>query len=95
MEFIIRGKSYEINRGAIIQATKDVTPKEIDGRNKYYVELHGLRFPVKQPIHLVTGLPYTGGFITQDARRILPKLNFKINHLKDEHVLSFYRFDRS
>ena len=82
MRFGIRGKSYEITRSDILSATKGVSPKLFDGRNRYYVELHGEKFPPKQPIHLVTGLPYTGGFTKQDAERILTKLGFTVEPLR-------------
>jgi antitoxin HicB len=81
MTFIIGNESFEISREKIFKATKGVRPKQFDGRNRYYVELHGLKYPIKQPIHLVTGLPYTGRFGAQDAHRILTKLGFTVKLL--------------
>jgi len=78
MRFVISGRSYEINREDILENTKGVRPKGFDGRNRYYVELHGTKYPIKQPIHLATGLDYTGTFGAQDAFRILKKLGFTI-----------------
>lgn len=77
----MRWRVYDISREDILNVTRGVPPKAFDGRNKYYVELHGLKYPIKQPIHLVTGLPYTGGFIAQDAQRILNKLGFTVHEL--------------
>ncbi len=82
MRFVIGGHSYEISRDDILNATKDVQPKAFDGRNKYYVELHGLRYPIKQTIHLVTGLSYTGDFTAQYASHILKKLGFTVRSLE-------------
>ncbi len=82
MRFIIGGHSYEIDRDNIINATRGVPPKPFDGRNKYYVELHGLRYPIKQTIHLVTGLSYTDDFTAQYAHHILKKLGFAIHSLQ-------------
>lgn len=82
MKFTIGGSAYEISRESVINGTKGVSPNPFDGRNKYYVELHELRYPIKQPIHLVTGLPYTGGFMAQDAIRILRKLGFMVHPLQ-------------
>jgi len=82
MRFIIDGQGYEIKRENILNVTRGVLPNPFDGRHKFYVELHGLRYPIKQPIHLVTGLPYTGGFTTQDAHRILKKLGFTVRSLE-------------
>ncbi len=82
MRFGISGRSYEISRENILNSTSGVSPKAFDGRNRYYVELHGLKYPIKQPIHLVTGLPYTGPFGAQDAERILKKLGFTVRPLQ-------------
>ena len=54
-----------------------MSPTPIDGRNKYFLEIHGRRFPIKQVIRLVTGLPSIG-FTAQDAHRILTRLGFGI-----------------
>ena len=78
MRFIIGGRSYEIDRDRVINVTRGVPPNPFDGRNKYYVELHGSRYPIKQVIHLVTGLDYTDDFTAQYAHRILRKLGFTI-----------------
>ncbi len=82
MRFIIGGKVYEINREDIIRATRGIDPKLFDGRNKYYVELHGSRYPIKQVIHLVTGLSYTEDFTAQYASHILKKLDFAVRSLE-------------
>jgi predicted RNase H-like HicB family nuclease len=87
MRFGINRRSYEINREDIINLTIGVSPKAFDGRNRFYVELHGLRYPIKQPIHLVTRLPYTHGFGAQDAYRILEKLGFTIHLLADANKI--------
>ena len=82
MQFVIDTHTYEISRDDILNATRGIPPNPFDGRNKYYVELHGLRYPIKQPIHLVTGLPYTGGFTAQYAHHILTKVGFTIYPLQ-------------
>jgi len=83
----MRFKAFEINKEQILSATKNVNPDKFDGRNKFYVELHGRKYPVKQPIHLVTRLPKTGGFITDDARRVLKKLGLSVHKLSDDDGL--------
>jgi antitoxin HicB len=82
MRFIIGGKGYEIRREDVINTTRGFAPKSFDGRYKYYVELHGLRYPIKQIIHLVTGLSYTEDFTAQYASHILKKLGFTVNSLE-------------
>ena len=79
MRFIISGHSYDINRENILEKTRGVPPKQFDGRNRYYVEINGSKYPIKQLIHLATGLSYTGPFGAQDAFRILKKLGFTIH----------------
>ena len=77
MNFILRGSPLSITAADILRAARDVSPSPIDGRNKYFVELHGRRFPIKQVLRLVTGLPSVG-FTAQDAHRILSRLGFDI-----------------
>jgi antitoxin HicB len=83
MRFIIDNEPFEITREDILNTTRGVAPKSFDGRNRYFVELHGVKYPIKQPIHLVTELPYTGRFGAQDAQRILTKLRFVVHLLSD------------
>jgi antitoxin HicB len=82
MRFGVGGRTYEINREDIINTTSGVRPKAFDGRNKYFVELHGEKYPIKQAIHLATGLRYTEDFTAQYARRILEKLGFTVHSLQ-------------
>ena len=79
MDFRLRGAALSITPAAAATstATRDVPPTPIDGRNKYFVELHGRRFPIKQVLRLVTGSPPVG-FGAQDAHRILSRLGFDI-----------------
>ena len=87
MRFIIGGKGHEITRDQILSATRKVEPKLFDGRYKYYVELHGKRFPIKQIIHLATGLSYTDDFTAQYASHILKKLGFTVHSLELKNEL--------
>ena len=77
MNFRLRGAAFSITSADILRAMHNVPPTPIDGRNKYFVELHGQRFPIKQVLRLVTGLPSVG-FTAQDAHRILTRLGFDI-----------------
>ena len=87
MKFRIRAHDYEIDGGRIIEATKGVTPKPPDGRYKFYLEINGLEYPIKQLIHLVTGLPYIA-FTAQDAYRILTRLDFTIHELQGSGMMT-------
>ena len=77
MTFTLRGVAFSITAAKVREATSRVEPAATDGRNKYFVELHGQRYPIKQVLRLVTGLPLVG-FTAQDAHRILSRLGFKI-----------------
>ena len=77
MDFRLRGTALSITSRDILSATRDASPAPIDGRNKYFVELHGRRFPIKQVLRQVTGWPSVG-FTAQDAHRILSRLGFDI-----------------
>ena len=77
MMFQIGGQSYEIDRDRIVKATNEVKPNPSDGRNKHYVHLHGSAYPIKQVVHLATGLPHIA-FTAQHAHRILAALGFEV-----------------
>ena len=85
MEFIIRGRGYEIDRSHIIRAVRGIVPNPMDGRHKHYVEIDRQRYPIKQLIHLVTALAYIA-FTAADAYRILRKLGFEIYNLQDDVI---------
>jgi len=74
----IAGRRFEFDRDRIISATAHLPPNPPDRRNKHYVDLHGKRFPIKQPIHAVTSLPYIA-FTAQHAHRILVNLGFDVH----------------
>ena len=50
MRFVIDNESFEISRNDVISAARGVYPKPFDGRNKFYLELHGSKYPIKQLI---------------------------------------------
>ena len=77
MNFRLRGRALSITSGDVLKVTQDVPPDPIDGRNKYFVELHGRHFPIKQVLRLVSRLSSVG-FTAQDAHRILSRLGFDI-----------------
>ena len=78
MQFLINGKSYEIDKKTVINSLKGTTPANFDGRHKYYIEINGEKYPIKQILHLVTGLPNIE-FHASDAKSVLRKLGFDIH----------------
>ena len=85
MDFQIRGGWYAIEPEDVIRATQSVLPNATDGRNKYFVALHGRQYPIKQAVQLVTGLA-SPVFTAQYAYRILSRLGFEISQRPDERV---------
>ena len=77
MNFTLRGRVLSISSADVLRVTRNVPPSPTDGRNRYFVELHGRRYAIKQVLRLVSGLP-SAGFTAQDAHRILSRLEFDI-----------------
>ena len=78
MNFQISGKRFEIEREDVMSATRNSPPRNSDGRNKYFVRLHGRQYPIKQVVQLVTGLASLE-FTSQYAHGILTALGFDIS----------------
>lgn len=85
VDFQIRGAWYAIEPEDVIRATQNVQPNATDGRNKYFVALHGRQYPIKQVVQLVTGLA-SPVFTAQYAYRILSRLGFEISERPDARV---------
>lgn len=77
MHFQLRGKHLAVTQADVIEVTRDVPPDLGDGRNKYFVELHGRNYPIKQVLRLSSGLP-SAVFTSQDAHRILARVGFDV-----------------
>jgi len=89
VRFVIEGKVYDITREGVISAVRGVEPEPLEGKRKYYVVIEGRRYPIKQVISLVTGLPRSD-FTARCARRILTKLGFEV-FVKEDSVVSLDR----
>lgn len=84
MRFVIRGREYGIDREQITKAVRGIAPDPfIPTISKYYVEINGQRYSIKQVIHLTTGLPNIA-FTAAYAYRILQKLGFEIHSLGED-----------
>lgn len=75
--FVIQGHVYFISRADVLNEVKGKRASGRDGRNKYYVQLEGQQFPIKQILHFVTKKG-NAEFQAVDARRVLTKLEFEI-----------------
>lgn len=74
MRFVIRGKEYEITQEDILERMRDVEPKEI---RKYYVEVSGREYPIKQVISKALNVEPIA-FTSMDAFGILSRLGFDV-----------------
>lgn len=74
MQFVLRGKSFIIDREDVKKAVRGLDPEAI---RKYSVEIGNVEYPIKQVVAKITGYP-PAAFTTQDAYSILKKLGFKI-----------------
>jgi len=80
MRFTLRGKSYEITKEDIIKAVEGIEPRPI---RKYYVEINGEHYPIRQVLSVALNIP-PASFTTMDAYRILANLGFEVK-TKDEY----------
>jgi len=80
--FTIRGRTFEVSRGDIVERVlENLDPEPLRGRAKYYIEYNGKRYPIKQVVSAVTGLPRVA-FTARHAYRILTALGFEVKELK-------------
>ena len=74
MRFTIKGKEFDITKEQVVRTVKGKQPKSI---KKYYVEIEGVRYPIKQVVEWVTGL-HLIDFTSMYANDILSKLGFDV-----------------
>lgn len=74
MQFTLNGESFELTPDVVRSRVRDHIPEDI---REYWVEIDGVRWPVKQVIALATGAK-RGRFQSQDSRRWLGNLGFAI-----------------
>ena len=74
MRFVIRGREYKITKEEILERMRGVEPKEI---RKYYVEVNGREYPIKQVISKTISIEPVA-FTSMDAFSILSRLGFDV-----------------
>jgi 5-methylcytosine-specific restriction protein B len=77
----IKGQTFNISQQDIVNALERIDPEPLKGRAKYYIEYKGRKYPIKQVIAEVTGLPRVA-FTAKYAYDILTKLGFSVKELK-------------
>jgi hypothetical protein len=73
--FTISGVAFFLSRQGVEQKLSGVEPESI---REVYVEVNGIRYPIKQALATATGL-LRGGFTTHDAMRVFRKLGIPVN----------------
>ena len=81
--FTIRGRTFSISREDVERVKEKLDPEPLRGRAKYYIEYRGRRYPIKQVISAVTGLPRVA-FTAMHAYRILTALGFEVKELNPD-----------
>lgn len=83
MVFTIRGRTFNISREDVERVLEKLDPEPLRGRAKYYIDYRGKRYPIKQVISAVTGLPRVA-FTAMHAYRVLSALGFEVKELSSE-----------
>ncbi|MCL7390209.1 MAG: hypothetical protein LZ173_09835 [Thaumarchaeota archaeon] len=83
MVFTIRGRTFNISREDVERVLEKLDPEPLRGRAKYYIEYRGRRYPIKQVISAITGLPRVA-FTAMHAYRILTALGFEVKELSSK-----------
>jgi len=81
--FTIRGRTFNISREDVERVLEKLDPEPLRGRAKYYIDYRGKRYPIKQVISAVTGLPRVA-FTAMYAYRVLSALGFEVKELSSE-----------
>jgi len=76
MRVTIKGKTYSIDTENVEKKLREIQPEE-DERAKYFVEIAGKQFPIKQVLSKTLNL-LKPAFTTQEAFTILQRLGFEI-----------------
>lgn len=74
MQFTLAGQSFELTADSVRRKLSDRVPESIQ---EYWVEIDGVRWPVKQVMALATGLDRRR-FQSQNSRRLLERIGFSV-----------------
>lgn len=75
IRFTLRGKTFEKERDDFVKLAKTIEAGRIQ---KYSVVVNGKRYPIRQMVSEVTGLPAIA-ITSQDAYRIMTKVGFTVD----------------
>jgi len=81
VQVTIKGRVFDISYQDVIEALEKIDPEPLRGRAKYYIEYKGKKYPIKQVIAEVTGLPRIA-FTAKYAYDILTKIGFDVKEIR-------------
>jgi hypothetical protein len=74
MKFTVGGNEFSLSTADVANRLNGVEPEPI---RELYVEVAGVKFPIKQAFAHLTGMQ-RGGFTSHDAMRVFRKLSLRI-----------------
>jgi hypothetical protein len=86
MEFVIGKRKVELSKEKVVEVLKGLQPEPLRGKARYYIELEGKKYPVKQVMATVTGLSKES-LSTEQAVKVLRALGFDVKDLRKERRL--------
>ena len=83
VQVTIRGQVFDISRQDVVEVLERLNPEPLRGRAKYYIEHEGEKYPIKQVVAEVTGLPRIA-FTAKHAYDVLTKLGFNVKEIGEK-----------
>jgi len=82
VQVTIKGQVFDISRQDVERALERLEPEPLKGRAKYYIEHNGKKYPIKQVVAEVTGLPRVA-FTAKHAYDTLTRLGFDVREISE------------
>ena len=76
MRFTVAGQGFDLDHDGVKQSLKGHKPVR-DGRNKHFIHVRGVAWPVKQVLGLATGIDPIS-YPTSEAVRVLTRCGFVV-----------------
>ena len=73
---------FDISRQDVERVLERLEPEPLKGRARYYIEHDGKKYPIKQVVAEVTGLPRIA-FTAKHAYDVLTKLGFDVKEISE------------
>jgi len=82
VEVTIGRRVFDISRQDVERVLEGLEPEPLKGRAKYYIEHNREKYPIKQVVAEVTGLPRIA-FTAKHAYNMLTKLGFDVKEISE------------